>query len=367
MTVDRRWVIGVGAAAVTVAVGGALRWWWRARPHPNPSKLAIAVLPFDDISPGGVEQPIADGLAGEVIGVLTRHKQVRVSAASSAFQFRHTALPLGEVGRQLGVTHVLDGTVFRTKEQVRLTVRLRAVADEEVVWHDAFQEPAEAMSGLPLRVAQGALEALHAPATGALPPAPSARAFELYLSGRHFMQARTQESIRKARDYFQRAVDTDPSFALGYTALAHSWIAEYQYGSGLTVRDMDARAQPLLDRAFTLQPRAPGSAGDAGALEDEPQPRRRGPTFSRAAPSRHSRRARPPTSGSASTRPTTDFRGRRWRVTGARWSSTHFSSWCTRAPGWSRSMLGLYEEAAVTTPGPSSWHRSIRTPTGGQG
>ena len=94
VTVDRRWVIGVGAAAVTVAVGGALRWWWRARPHPNPSKLAIAVLPFNDISPGGLEQPIADGLAGEVIAVLTRHEQVRVSAPTSAFQFRHTALPL---------------------------------------------------------------------------------------------------------------------------------------------------------------------------------------------------------------------------------------------------------------------------------
>ncbi len=267
VTVDRRWLIGVGAATMTVAAGGALRWWWRARPHPDPSKLAIAVLPFDDISPGGVEQPIADGLAGEVIGVLTRHEQVRVSAASSAFQFRHTALPLGEIGRQLGVTHVLDGQVFRTKERVRLTVRLRAVADEEVVWHDALQEPADAMSGLPLRVAQGALEALHAPAPGALPPAPSARAFELYLSGRHFIQARTQESIRKARDYFQRAVDTDPSFALGYTALAHSWIAEYQYGSGLTVRDMDARAQPLLDRAFTLQPELPEALATQGHLK----------------------------------------------------------------------------------------------------
>lgn len=264
---DRRWLIGVTAAAVTVALGAAFYGWARTRPHPDPSQLAIAVLPFTDISPGGVEQPVADGLASEVIDALSRHQQVRVSAPASAFRFRRTSLPLQEIGRQLGVTHVLDGELFRGRERVRLTVRLRAVGDGDIVWHDALEQPPEGMSGLPLRVAQGALVALHAPGALSSSPAPSAQAYELYLLGRYFLQARTPESILKARDYFQRAVDLDASFALGYVALAHSWIAEYQYGSGLTVRNMDARAQPLLDRAFGLQPDLPEAHSTQGYLK----------------------------------------------------------------------------------------------------
>ncbi|HUM11848.1 MAG TPA: winged helix-turn-helix domain-containing protein [Myxococcaceae bacterium] len=264
---DRRWLTGAAAAGLTVALGAASGWWARTRPHPDPSRLAIAVLPFADISPGGVEQPVADGLASEVIAALSANRQVRVSAPSSAFQFRHTSLPLREVGRQLGVTHVLDGELFRTRERVRLTVRLRAVADGDIVWHDALEQPVEETSGLPLRVAQSALVALHAPGALSSTPAPSAQAYELYLLGHHFLQPRTPESIVKARDYFQRAVEVDPSFALAYVGLARSWIAEYQYGSGLTVRNMDARAQPQLDRALGLQPDLPEALATQGYLK----------------------------------------------------------------------------------------------------
>jgi len=98
-------------------------------------------------------------------------------------------------------------------------------------------------------------------------PVPMADAYELYLLGLHHQRSAQMEGILKARAYFQRAIDSDPGFSLAYVGQAASWIAEFHHGKGLTLRAMDARAQPLLDRALQLDPELPLALGLQGHLK----------------------------------------------------------------------------------------------------
>jgi DNA-binding winged helix-turn-helix (wHTH) protein/TolB-like protein/Tfp pilus assembly protein PilF len=262
--VRRLWLAG-GAAAITISAGLGL-YAWRRRPLTASSPIAIAVLPFEDLSPQGLEQALGDGLADDVIGVLSRHARIRVTARTSSFQFRRAAA-VNTVAEQLAVTHVLKGEVFRSSDHLRLTVRLYTADGTDVVWRDAIEVPSAAIATLPQRVARDALRALRVPDVPSALAVPAADAYELYLLGRHYQQTATIEGIRKARGYYQRAVDRDAGFALGYVALAASWISEYHFGSGLPVRDMDARAQPLIDRALEIDPDLPEALGLQGHLK----------------------------------------------------------------------------------------------------
>ncbi|MDT8999404.1 winged helix-turn-helix domain-containing protein [Paucibacter sp. APW11] len=261
---SRRWWLGSSVtAAALLGTGG---WWaWQRGSRLPPGEITLAVLPFDDASPKELEQPLADSLAESVIGALSRHQQIRVAARSTSFQFRN-AQALAPQAKQLAVTHVLWGELRRWQLGLTLKLSLHRAADSEVLWQQMLESPAAALGSLAESVANAALQALGvAPLPATAKPVPLADAYEFYLLGLHHQRGGQIEGILKARDYFQRAIDTDPGFALAYVGLAVTWTGEYYYGTGLSFRDMDARTQPLIDRALQLDPELPLALGAQGS------------------------------------------------------------------------------------------------------
>ncbi len=252
----RRWLIAAGLGVATAGAGSA--WWWRFRaPARVEGIVRIAVLPFTDRSEGGIEQATADGLANDVIHRFERSDDVLVLARNSAFTLRQTTderASMRTLKQQLNADYALLGELFRTRERVRVSVRLLLVDSGRTVWKNVFQKPVEQLAELPGLIAGGALHALGLGDAQASEINPLA-AYELYLLGLNAYQTqRTMEGIKKARDYFQHAVDTDPAYARAYAALASTWIAQANYGIGIGSREAGARAQALVDKALALDP-----------------------------------------------------------------------------------------------------------------
>lgn len=261
----RAWLVGGGAVALAAAGGWAA--WWQLAGRVLPENVRLAVLPFQDTSAHKLEQPLADGLAEQVIGALASHAQVRVLSRATSFQFSSpdALLPLAE---QHFVTHVLAGELTRSQSRLSLSLRLHGVPRQRLLWHEALEVELADLSRLALNVANQALDALGAaPVSGPVLPAAPADAYELYLSGLQHQRGAQMPGILKAREYFQRAIERDPGFAPAYVGQAATWIAEFHYGGGLSLRDMDARAQPLIDRALKLAPELPLAQGLQGHLK----------------------------------------------------------------------------------------------------
>jgi TolB-like protein/Flp pilus assembly protein TadD len=250
----RKWLLAGGAVAGMAMMSASLLWH-RRRSATNSTIPRIAVLPFNDASVGGIEGALADGLAADVIGRLERESQVRVLSRDSSFKLQMSSddrSKLPQVKSQLDADYALLGDVYRHHDRIRVTVRLISVAADEDVWRDAFEQPADSIGALPAMIAKSALEALDV-ANSVVVSDASSQAYELYVLGEHAYESRTAEAIRRARDYYQRAIDLDPGYARAYAGVAKTWLAEADYGFGLSWREAAARAQPLLDKAFILQ------------------------------------------------------------------------------------------------------------------
>lgn len=260
----RGWLVGGGLAALAAAGGGAVAWQRATRVPPD--QVRLAVLPFKDTSAHKLEQALAEGLAEQVIGALAAHGQVRVLSRATSFQFESpdALLPLAE---QRFVTHVLGGELTRSAQRVNLSLHLHGLPRQRLVWQEALEVELADLSRLALNVANQALQALGAAPVAATVPAAAPDAYELYLTGLQHQRSAQLPGILKARSYFQRAIDRDPGFAPAYVGQAATWIAEFHYGGGLGLRDMDARAQPLIDRALQLAPELPLAQGLQGHLK----------------------------------------------------------------------------------------------------
>lgn len=261
----RAWLVGGGAVALAGA--GGLAAWWQLAGRVLPENVRLAVLPFQDTSAHKLEQPLADGLAEQVIGALASHRQVRVLSRATSFQFSSpdALLPLAE---QRFVTHVLAGELTRSQSRLSLNLRLHRLPRQRLLWHEALDVELADLSRLALNVANQALDALGAvPVSAPVLPATPADAYELYLTGLQHQRSAQLPGILKAREFFQRAIDRDPGFAPAYVGQAATWIAQFHYGGGLALRDVDARAQPLIDRALKLAPELPLAQGLQGHLK----------------------------------------------------------------------------------------------------
>lgn len=249
----RRWLLAGGAlAGISLLSAGLL---WNHRHSSIGATPRIAVLPFNDKSVGGIEPVLANGVASDVIVRLQRLAQLRVVARESAFKLKAVSSEPSELARlkaQLNADYALVGDVYRNRDRVRITAHLVTVSNGQIVWQDTFDQAATNVGALAGMIANAALHALGITSTPG--PEASSEAYELYLAGEYAFEARTADAIRKARDYYQRAIDLDPAYARAYAGLAKTWLAEADYGFGLNWREAAARTQPLLDKAFLLEP-----------------------------------------------------------------------------------------------------------------
>jgi TolB-like protein/DNA-binding winged helix-turn-helix (wHTH) protein len=217
---------GGAIAAAIVAVAG---WWWhqeRAAPAPMP-QISIAVMPFADLSPAGDQAYLADGLAEDVLLLLARSPGLHVTARTSSFALRSEPLGVPAIARRLGVAYVLEGSVRRWGDRLRVTAQLIEAETGMHRWSRAYDRQGTDVLALQLEIAAAVADALQVE----LGPARrqsniDPRAYALYLQGRHIrhqLQMGTERLVR-AESLLKRAIDIQPDFANAHVQLARTYL-----------------------------------------------------------------------------------------------------------------------------------------------
>jgi serine/threonine-protein kinase len=223
-------------------------------------KPAIAVLPFADLSPQRDQEYFCDGLTEELINVLGEVGELRVTSRSSSFQFKGKAEDVRQIGERLNVNIVLEGSVRKSGEHIRISAQLIDVASGFQLWSERFDRRLVDIFSIQEEIAHMIVQTLKIK----LMPEESRRlvkrstenpdAFNLYLEGRYHWNKRTGESLKKAIEFFEKAIKIDPRYALAYSGVADSYALLDQYGS-LPIRESYERARAAAVKALELDDR----------------------------------------------------------------------------------------------------------------
>jgi TolB-like protein/tetratricopeptide (TPR) repeat protein len=207
----RSGVLVAGAAAVLYVI-------LALRPAPESS---IAVLPFANLSADPANQYFSDGLTDEITDALSRLKTLRVIARASAFQFKGKIGDLREVGRQLNVGTVLEGSVERYGDRVRIVAQLERVSDGSHIWSSTYERQAADLFSVQSELAAGIAASLKTSMSVGNPKKhiPSAEAHDFYMRGNYELEQVTPESLSRAEESFQHAIERDPDYAAAFIGL----------------------------------------------------------------------------------------------------------------------------------------------------
>ncbi len=204
---------------------------------------AIAVLPFADMSPEKDQDHFCEGMAEEIINALTKIRGVQVASRTSSFQFKDTALDIHSIGNQLNVDTVLEGSVRKDGDKLRVTAQLINVADGYHIWSEGFDRELKDVFGIQKEIAENVAKAfqlsLNPDAEKAIEKQHSQNieAYEYYLRGRRHFYQFNDKAWKQAREDFSHAIDLDPDYALAYAGLADCFSFIYQYAdSAFSVR-----------------------------------------------------------------------------------------------------------------------------------
>lgn len=223
---------------------------------------SVAVLPLDNISGDSEQQYFVSGMQAAVIAGLSRIRALRVTSKASTLRYRDSGETLPEIGRQLGVAKIIEGSIYRFGDRVRLEVQLLDAQADEHVWSGTFEDELENIMMLQSRVAQAVARQVRVTLTadeqGQFDDAVSVNpaAFEAFLKGVFHVERFTPEDMRLAAGYFQQAVDLEPDYALGHWGLAK--LCSFKTRVGLMPPD-EARRQclPPILKSLDLDPLLP--------------------------------------------------------------------------------------------------------------
>ncbi|HEX2218743.1 MAG TPA: tetratricopeptide repeat protein [Gemmatimonadales bacterium] len=188
---------------------------------------AIAVLPFVNLTPDGEGEYFSDGLTEELTNALARTRGLRVASRTSVYALRGKGLDARELGERLGVSALVEGTVRKVGNRIRLSARLVNAADGCQIWSDAYERTLEDMFALQEELSRALTAALPLgvgrAATPMRQPTAALDAYTLYLRGRYAAQKRTPEGLSLGIEYFEQAIERDPGYALAHAGLAECW------------------------------------------------------------------------------------------------------------------------------------------------
>jgi non-specific serine/threonine protein kinase len=207
---------------------------------------SIAVLAFTNLSPDPANEYMSDGLADELISALMKLDTVRVVARTSSFQFKGKTFDIREVGEKLAVRHVLEGTVRRSGNRLRITAQLIDVTDGCYLWSERYDRKMKHIFAVQEEIAGAIVDKLKIKLAGhdALVHRhkPNLEAYNLYLRGRFYWMKRHTIGIQKAMELFQAALQEDPNYARPYAGLADSFGVLAFYGGLPTAKSTSRRA-----------------------------------------------------------------------------------------------------------------------------
>ncbi|HYU40875.1 MAG TPA: winged helix-turn-helix domain-containing protein [Vicinamibacteria bacterium] len=222
--------------AAVLSSAALLAYWLgpRAGPRTPPGRrLTLAVLPFDNLSGDADQEYLSDGLTEEMITQLGRLEpdRLRVTARSSTWKYKHADRDIDRLRRDLGADYVLEGSLRRAGERVRVTAQLIQAADQTHVWAETYERDLGDVLVLESEVARAVARAIaltltpDAQARLASARSVGAESYQDYLRGRYFWNRRTEAALKQALGYFQRAIAADPDDARAYSGLADCYSA----------------------------------------------------------------------------------------------------------------------------------------------
>jgi len=232
--------------------------WQRRGPAAGANFSSIAVLPFADQSTTGSDAHLGDGIAETLISALAKVPELEVAARTSAFSFRGKGDDLAEIGRKLAVATVLEGSVQRVGERIRVTSQLVNVATRRTMWSETFDRAATDIFAVQDDVARAVITALKGrllaeqTAVHTSSATQDPEAYDLYLRGRFFWNRRNAADLTKAIGLFESAIARDSTFVLAWAGLADAWVAS-AFWSGDAATALP-RSHAAAERAVTLNP-----------------------------------------------------------------------------------------------------------------
>lgn len=192
-------------------------------------KDRVAVLPFTNISMDPADEYFADGMTEEMISSVSKMKGLRVIARTSVMRYKETRKSIAEIGRELNVGSVLEGSVRKAGDKIRITVQFVETLNEEPQWSQEYDREIRDVFAIQSDIAQHVAEALREHVLGGAPRGKEERAtsspeaYINYLRGRQFWNKRTEESLKEAIKFFEEALKNDGNYAQAYTGLADSY------------------------------------------------------------------------------------------------------------------------------------------------
>lgn len=259
-------VIGLGGlfvGALLALAGGYFAYQARDRASAaKPEQVrSLAVLPLENLSITPEQDYLADGMTDELIASLAKVKRLRVVPRTSSMAYKGTHKSLSAIAKELNVDAVVEGTVMRSGDRIRITTELVQIASDRALWAETYESSVDDVLSLQQRVAGAIVNNIQVDLTPqerqnlkAYQPA-SSEAYEHYLKGRYYWNKRSEGSLTKAIEYFERATREDPNYALAYAGLADCYgIIGAAIVGTVPAKDVAPKAEAAARRALQLDP-----------------------------------------------------------------------------------------------------------------
>lgn len=254
------------ALGVLLLVAAVAAWQLQRGARSSPPIRSLAVLPLESLSNDASQDYFADGMTDELISELGQIRALRVISRTSVMAYKHARKPLPQIARELNVDAVVEGTVLRSGNRVRITAQLIDAAADEHLWSRSYEGELRDTLALQSQVARAIADQIqiklnpreHAALKRLRVVDPDA--YVSYLKGRYFWNRRSVDGLKAARAYFNQAIDEDPAYAEAYSGLADTYalLGDWQYAV-MTPREALPKAKAAATRALELD----GSLGEA--------------------------------------------------------------------------------------------------------
>jgi adenylate cyclase len=292
------------AAVVLIILALLAGWWWMRRSSKNqqlvaahvlpavpantPDQKSVAVLPFVNLSDDKGSEYFSDGVSEELLTVLQKIPGMHVAARTSAFSFKGKNATAQEIGQKLGVAHLVEGSVRKSGETVRIAARLTRADTGEDLWSENFTRDLKDVFAVQTELAETIVAQVRDRLTGGAAASADKQkiqaevqaaekggtknvdAHQLYLQGRFYENRHSEKSAREALAAYQHATELDPGFALAWAGVAgtHVWLAAFSTQGGQKTFDANlSSARDAVTRALSIEPNLPEALLARGSIE----------------------------------------------------------------------------------------------------
>ena len=237
-------------------------------------KPSIAVLPFKDLSPEMDQQHLCSGIPSDLVQRLTQVEDLWIPAWASSSSFNAEDMDIKELGKKLNVETVLTGTLQKADDRLRITVELINIADNDVIWTDRYERDEGGIFELQDDVTLAIIDKLKVKLLGEEKTGlvkrytDNAEAYNLYLLGRHFWNKRTDIDMLKSIEYFEKAIEVDPEYALAYSGIADAYVTLAGWNQ-LPAKEAYPKAREQVQKALEIDDRLAEAYSSLGAVKME--------------------------------------------------------------------------------------------------